>query len=49
MKKFSYYSAFPNSTETSTLYIFGVDFRNMLIHIRLRIAKVGLKSHFRDS
>ena len=33
----------------STLYIFAIDFRNLLIQIYLRIAKVGLKSHFRDS
>lgn len=33
----------------STLYIFAIEFRNMLIQILLRNAKVGLKSHFRDS
>jgi len=35
--------------DNSTLYIFAIEFRNMLIQIHLRIEKGGLKSPFRDS
>ncbi|HEV7738034.1 MAG TPA: hypothetical protein VGO47_11760, partial [Chlamydiales bacterium] len=33
----------------STLYIFAIDFRNLLIHIHLRIAKVAFQAYLRDS
>jgi hypothetical protein len=33
----------------STLYIFAVDFRNLLIHFHLRIAKVAFQAYLRDS
>ena len=34
---------------TSTLCIFAVDFRNLLVHIHLRTAKVAFQAYLRDS